>query len=608
MRELEYPFDSDYILKKSRRIRRELLAEADPEKGGKTFLKKKIAVLGGSTTHDIIRILDLFLLDQGVEAEFYESEYAQYWQDAMFDNPELKEFSPDLIYIHTTSRNITMYPVFDDGKEQVSEKLSSQYRHFEVMWDKLAQSYHCPVIQNNFEYPGYRLMGNRDAVDIHGRIAFINRLNLMFAEYAQGHENFYLNDINYVAASYGLDRWADSAYWHMYKYAMSMQAIPEFAYNLSHIIKAVFGKNKKALVLDLDNTLWGGVVGDDGPENLELGQETPMGQVYQEFQSYVKAHKELGILLNINSKNDEENALAGLNHPDGMLRPEDFIVIKANWETKSQNMTEIASALNIGKDALVFVDDNPREREIVRTQVPETAVPEMTKGEELAPDKFIRILDKNGYFEVISLSEDDKKRNEMYKANALRKSQEEGFGDYKEFLKSLEMKAIIAGFDPIHFARIAQLTNKSNQFNLTTRRFTQAEIEQIAGDPGYITLYGRLSDKFGDNGVVSLITGRIEEQVLHVELWLMSCRVLKRDMEFAMMDALVHECKIRGINTIKGYYYKTAKNAMVRNFYGLMGFNKVADGPAEGDSEWQFVIPELYQCKNTVIMVNESFS
>lgn len=605
MRELEYPFDGDYILKKSRSIRRQLLKAVEEEQGGKSFLKKKIAVLGGSTTHDIIRILDLFLLDQGIEAEFYESEYAQYWQDAMFDNPELKEFSPDLVYIHTTSRNITMYPAFDDGKEQVEEKLSGQFRHFEVMWDKLAQSYHCPVIQNNFEYPGYRLMGNADAVDIHGRIAFINRLNLMFAEYAQVHENFYLNDINYVAASYGLDRFADSSYWHMYKYAMSMQAIPEFTYNLSHMIKAVFGKNKKALVLDLDNTLWGGIVGDDGPENLELGQETPMGQVYQEFQSYLKAHKELGILLNINSKNDEENAIAGLQHPDSILKPEDFIVIKANWETKSRNMAEIASALNIGKDALVFVDDNPREREIVRTQVPEAAVPEMTSGEELAPDKFIKILDKNGYFEVISLSEDDKKRNEMYKANVLRKSQEESFGDYREFLRSLEMKAVIAGFDSVHFSRIAQLTNKSNQFNLTTRRFTQAEIEQIAEDSNYITLYGRLADKFGDNGVVSLLIGRIEEKTLHMELWLMSCRVLKRDMEFAMMDELVKVCQKRGIDEIRGYYYKTAKNAMVKDFYGLMGFDKVKDGPGEGDSEWEFVIPKLYEDKNTVIMVNE---
>lgn len=606
MRELEYPFDSDYILKKSKRIRRELLAQAEPENGGKKFLKKKIAVLGGSTTHDIVRILDLFLLDQGIQAEFYESEYAQYWQDAMFGNPELFEFGPELIYIHTTNRNITMYPEMSDDRQQVEDKLSAQYLHFEKMWEKLEGTYHCPIIQNNFEYPGYRLMGNREAYDVHGKIAFINRLNVMFAEYAAVHQNFYLSDINYVSTCYGLDQWADPAYWHMYKYAMSMRAIPDFAYNLSHIIKAVWGKNKKAFVLDLDQTLWGGIVGDDGPEKLELGQETSMGQVYQEFQQYIKAHKDLGVLLNVNSKNEEENALAGLNHPDGALKPEDFIVIKANWETKSQNIIEIAQTLNIGRDALVFVDDNPREREIIRQQVPEVAVPEMTEGESLAPDKFIKILDKNGYFEVISISEDDKKRNEMYKANALRKSQEESFGDYKEYLKSLDMQGIIKAFEPMYFSRIAQLTNKSNQFNLTTRRFTQAEIEQLAADENYITLYGKLEDKFGDNGVVSLLVGKKEGEALSMELWLMSCRVLKKDMEYAMMDALVAECRRQGIKTIYGHYYKTAKNAMVKEFYGQMGFEKIGGGPGEGDSEWRFVIPAEYEAQNTVITVNKS--
>lgn len=601
MRELEYPFDGEYILKKSKQIKKELLSSAEAE--GRKFLVKKVAVLGGSTTHDIVRVLELFLLDQGIQAEFYESEYNQYWQDAMFDNPELAAFGPELVYIHTTSRNISMYPAFSDSRAEVEERLQNQFQHFEVMWDKLKETYHCPVIQNNFEYPAYRLMGNRDAVDIHGRISFINRLNLMFSEYAESHDNFYLNDINYVAASYGLDRWADPAYWHMYKYAMGMQAIPEFSYNLSHMIKAIFGKNKKALVLDLDNTLWGGIVGDDGPENLEIGQETPMGQVYQEFQTYIKAHKELGVLLNIDSKNDEANAIAGLNHPDGILRPEDFIVIKANWETKSQNMSEIASILNIGKDALVFVDDNPREREIIRQQIPEAAVPEMTRGETLEPEKYIKILDKNGYFEVVSLSEDDKNRNEMYKANALRKSQEEGFGDYKEFLRSLEMKGTISAFDPMHFARIAQLTNKSNQFNLTTRRYTQAEIEQMAGDSDYITLYGRLLDKFGDNGVVSLIIGQIEEGDLHVRLWLMSCRVLKRDMEFAMMDALVEVCQKRGIHRIIGYYYPTPKNAMVKNFYELQGFTRTEEDE-KGNTTWQFDMKEEYEKKNHVIVVN----
>ena len=602
MRELEYPFDAGYLLKKSKRIKRTLLEQTAADGTPVTFLKKRIAVLGGSTTHDIIRMLELFLLNYGIEPEFYESEYAQYWQDAMFDNEELVQFHPDLIYIHTTGRNITFFPDMEDSLQGIEDKLEAQMNHFRVMWEKLENTYHCPVIQNNFEFPFYRILGNRDSYDPHGKTAFIQRLNMELARYAAQQEHFYIYDIQYESAAFGLDRWTDPSYWHMYKYAMSMQAIPDFAFHLSHIIKAVFGKNKKAFVLDLDNTLWGGIVGDDGPENLEIGQETSMGQVYQEFQGYLKEHKKIGVLLNVDSKNEEENALAGLKHPEGILKPEDFIVIKANWLPKSQNLTEIASELNIGRDALVFVDDNPAEREIIRQHVPETAVPEMTDGDQVNPDQFIRILDKNAYFEVVTLSEDDKHRNEMYKANAMRKEQEESFGNYSDFLKSLEMKAVIRGFEPVYYSRIAQLTNKSNQFNLTTKRMTQAEVEQMAQDPGYITLYGKLKDKFGDNGVVSLVIGKKNGDTLELILWLMSCRVLKRDMEQAMLDTLVWQSRESGIRKLHGYYYKTAKNAMVKDFYGAMGFQKLSE--KDGDSEWEYVIPEKYENKNLVIDVN----
>ena len=630
MKELEYPFDSEHILKKSRKIRRQLL------EGRTDFLSKKIAVLGGSTTHDIIRVLEVFLLNQGIKPQFYESEYAQYWQDVMFDNPELTEFAPDLIYIHTSNRNIMAYPSAADTEQQVDAMLEDVYEHFRVMWEKIADKYQCPVIQNNFEYPFYRILGNQEAVYVQGRISFLNRLNEKFYRYAREHGGFYIHDINYMAAAYGLDKWADPFYWHMYKYAMCMQAIPEFAYNLSNIIKAVFGRNKKSLVLDLDNTLWGGIVGDDGVENLEIGQETSMGQVYTEFQSYIKAQKEIGVMLNVNSKNDHDNAIAGLEHPDGILRPDDFILIKANWEPKSRNIVEIAGEMNIMPDSLVFVDDNPAEREIVGMQVPGVAVPAIG-----TPEQYIRVLDHSGFFEVADLSEDDRKRNEMYKANIARQQQQQSFGDYKEYLLSLEMRGMVRAFEPMYMARIAQLTNKSNQFNLTTRRYTQSDIERFASDDTYITRYGKLEDKFGDNGVVSVVIGRkgrmsetavyrsgqsaadVEEtvcieqadvyseisegtkaaadmDVLHIELWLMSCRVLKRDMEYAMMDSMVEACQDCGIRRIMGYYYPTAKNAMVKEFYAMMGFTKIQEDEA-GNSAWQFDIPEPYEKKNTVI-------
>lgn len=595
MQELTFPFDGELILKKSKKLKRALLESRTD------FLEKRIAVLGGSTTHDIIRILELFLLDQGIRPVFYESEYAQYWQDAMFDNPLLSDFAPDLIFIHTSNRNITDYPTPGDSKERIDELFSEQYEHFRVMWDKLADTYHCPVIQNNFEYPYYRLLGNQEAVCIQGRISFLNRLNEAFYQYAREHESFYIHDINYISAAYGLDRWSDPLYWHMYKYACCMQAIPTFAHNLSNIIKSIFGKNKKALALDLDNTLWGGIVGDDGPENLEIGQETPMGQVYAEFQAYLKAQKEIGVMLTVNSKNEEENALAGLNHPEGVLKPEDFILIKANWEPKSQNIAEIAQELSILPDSLVFVDDNPAEREIVKMQIPGAAVPPLS-----SPEQYVRILDRSGFFEVTKLSEDDRKRNEMYRANAERKKQQAQFGDYHEYLLSLAMQGTIRPFEPLYMARIAQLTNKSNQFNLTTRRYTQGEIEAFAADERYITRYGKLADRFGDNGVVSVVIGRRDENrsVLHIELWLMSCRVLKRDMEYAMMDSIVEACQACGIEKIIGYYYPTAKNAMVKDFYGMMGFEK-AEETDTGVTTWHFTVPADYVPKNDVIAVEK---
>lgn len=610
MRELEYPFDGEVILKKSKKIKRALLEERSD------FTEKRIAVLGGSTTHDIIRMLELFLLEQGIRPVFYESEYAQYWQDVMFDNPELRSFAPDLIFIHTTNRNL-VFPSVSDSQERVDGLLSEQYDHFRVMWEKIAEAYHCPVIQNNFDYPSYRLLGNQEGVYPQGRICFVNRLNEKFYRYAGEHGNFYINDINYLSAAYGLDRWADSLYWHMYKYACCMQAIPVLAHNLANIIKSVFGRNRKALVLDLDNTLWGGVVGDDGPENLEIGQETPMGQVYSEFQGYVKAQKDIGVMLAVNSKNEYDNAIAGLNHPEGVLKPEDFVLIKANWEPKSSNITAIAQELNILPDSLVFVDDNPAEREIVSAQNAGVAVPGIG-----TPEQYIRVLDHSGFFEVTSLSEDDRKRSEMYRANAERKIQQERFADYREYLLSLEMRGTIRPFEAVYMARIAQLTNKSNQFNLTTRRFTQAQIEAFAADPGYITRYGKLSDRFGDNGVVSVVIGRkgtaadVEiyrrgetpdtadgGDVLHLELWLMSCRVLKRDMESAMMDSVVEACRECGIGTIMGYYYPTAKNAMVKDFYQMMGFEKTEETDT-GVTVWKFEIPTEYENKNTVIAVN----
>ncbi len=587
-----YPFDYAAITDHRRRTRRELLND------GSTRIKKKIAVLGGSTTNDFIKTLEIFLLAEGIEPIFYESEYNRFWQDAMFENPELKEFQPDIIYIHTSFRNIAAFlPSPTESAEDVNAKLEQRFDYYRRMWDKLRDDYNCPVIQNNFELPPYRLLGNRDCYDSRGAVNFITKLNLKFAEYAEANQGFFISDLNYIASCFGLDKWFDNEAWYMYKYACSLDAVPDVSFNLSHIIKSIFGKNKKVLALDLDNTLWGGIVGDDGVEGIEIGEETATAECYKAFQEYVKKQKDIGVMLTVASKNDHENAIAGLNHPDGILRPDDFIVIKANWETKDRNLVATANQMDLGIESFVFADDNPTERALVERSIKSIAIPLMDK-----PSEYIRNIDKNGYFEVTNFSADDLKRNEMYKANAKRAELSADFTDYNEYLLSLDMKGEIKAFSPIYMQRITQLTNKSNQFNLTTKRYTQPEIEETANDGNHITLYGKLADTFGDNGVVSVVIGKIKERICDIELWLMSCRVLKKNMEYAMLDTLVEECKKRSINTIIGHYYPTAKNSMVRNLFGDFGFEEVAEDE-NGNIEWKLDITE-YVNKNNVIKVN----
>ncbi len=594
MKELEYPFDARYLIKKKKTLKRQFL-EADTK-----YIDKKIAVLGGSTTHDIVAILELFLLNFGIRGSFYESEYNQYFEDVMFDNPELKDFDPDLIYIFTTNKNITAYPSVGMTKDEVGAMLDAEMNRFKALWEKIENTYHCPVIQNNFDFPPYRLLGNSDCYNIAGHVRYINSLNERFADHACTHKDFFIEDIQYLSASYGLDAWADPLYWHMYKYALSMEAIPTLSYSVACIIKSLYGKNKKVLTLDLDNTLWGGIVGDDGPENLAIGQETSMGQAYSEFQGYIKSHKDIGVILTVDSKNDHENAVAGLNHPDATLTADDFVVIKANWDPKSKNLADTAAELNLLPESFVFVDDNPAEREIIRAQIPGAAVPEIDNVEN-----YIRAIDHAGYFEVTKLSADDAKRNEMYKANAQRAALQATFDDYGQYLDSLEMTGVIRSFEPVFLDRIAQLTNKSNQFNLTTKRYSRADIEEVADSKEYIDLYGKLIDKFGDNGVVSVVIGHKNGEVLDMDLWIMSCRVLKRDMEFAMMDSLVCRAKEEGLKKIIGYYYPTAKNNMVREFYDLMGFKKISEDE-QGNTVWEFDLTGTYENKNSHIKVDQT--
>ena len=369
-----YPLDTETLLRKKRRLRRELLAQ-NPHP-----LHKKIAILGGSTTNEVADQLGLFLLQYGIEAEFYQSEYAQYWQDAMFGTPELDAFAPDVIYIHTTWRNLTALPTTADSPEQIEEMLQAQYTHFETMWQALEQKFACPVIQNNFDRPNYRLMGNRDIWDIHGRSNFISRLNQKFYAYAARHPHFYINDIDYLSADYGLTAWGDAFYWHMYKYALCLDAIPSLANSVANIIYTYiyYGRNKKALVLDLDNTLWGGVVGDDGVDGLAIGPEVPEGQVYAEFQSYCKALKSIGVILAVDSKNDEAMHWRGSTIPMGYCAPMTLWPSRPTGSPRTRTCRPLRRSSTWGRTALSLLMTTRRNGLLWRHRCPGRLCPRWT--------------------------------------------------------------------------------------------------------------------------------------------------------------------------------------------------------------------------------------
>lgn len=589
---LEYPFDSEIIMRKQKSIKRALLEKNN------SYIEKNIAILGGYTTDEIKNILELFLLKTGIKANFYQSEYNKYYEDSLFPNEELENFKPDIIIVATATANIINVPQITDQENDVASKLELELQHYKNIWQSLKQKYNAIIIQNNFELPHYRLLGNLDSSDYRGLSNFVMELNRKFAEYARNNKGFYINDVHYLSAQFGLDRWQDRNLWHAYKFAVSYEATPTFAHNVCSIIKGILGKSSKCLVLDLDNTLWGGVIGDDGLAGINIGTETPVAEAYTEFQKYAKELKARGIILAVCSKNDLANAKEGFTHPDSILQYEDFISFKANWEPKHINIKEIAEEINIGLDSLVFIDDNPVERQIVRENLPLVIVPEIDVHEITGYQKMI---DRLGLFEPVSISQDDLVRNNSYKENIERQKIQNEFNSYEDFLQSLNMQAEIKSVKPIYLERITQLTNKTNQFNLTTKRYTIAEIEEIASSEEYITLYGRLTDKFGDNGLVSIIIGYKQEEILEIKLWLMSCRVLKRGMEEAMFDELVKIAKQNGIRAIKGYYYKTAKNNMVSNLYANLGFTKI--GHNGEDTVWQYVIPETLDSFNKFIKV-----
>ncbi|NJL86458.1 MAG: HAD-IIIC family phosphatase [Leptolyngbyaceae cyanobacterium SM1_1_3] len=373
---------------------------------------------------------------------------------------------------------------------------------------------------------------------------------------------------------------------------------------MSRILAAIRGLSFKCLVLDLDNTLWGGVIGDDGLSGIELGQGTGPGEAFQAFQHYVKSLKQRGIVLAVCSKNNEKTAMEPFEkHPEMVLKLEDFAVFVANWEDKATNLKRIAESLNIGLDSLVFFDDNPAERAIVRQFAESVAVPEVPED----PAWYLRCLSDAGYFEAVLFSKDDAQRAEQYRANSQRDALKGKSHSIDSFLECLDMKLTVAPVDVLSLQRTTQLVNRSNQFNLTTRRCTEAQMQQMSTDADVLCLQIRLRDAFGDNGLISVVVAkptRLENRRgLHIDIWLMSCRVLGRQVEQEVLNMLVEQARQRGDGFLLGEYIQTKKNEMVKQHYANLGFELLSEKLDENDqfcSLWYLDL-EAFKPFNTFI-------
>jgi FkbH-like protein len=442
---------------------------------------------------------------------------------------------------------------------------ASKIAQFQPLWQHCRQTLGATVIQCNFEIPEVDPLGHLSASLPGGLASILLQINREIARHGTA-----ILDVDRIAALHGKQRWNDEALWQAAKQYPSTTAIPLLMRHASALIRASLGLSSKCLVLDLDNTLWGGVVGEDGVNGIRLGG-TPAGESFVAFQRYVQALQRRGVILAVCSKNNETDAKAPfLEHPEMVLKLEDIALFAANWESKDKNLRDIAAALNIGLDSIVFLDDNPVERNLIRSLIPEIEVPELPPD----PADYATALHRSLCFEAWTLTDDDRNRAASYRQNAQRTQQLAVSGNVEEYLAGLEMQVELRPFDEANLGRIVQLINKTNQFNLTTRRITEAECLALIGRPDCYTQFMRLKDRFGDNGITGVLIAFVEDGNLRIDNWLLSCRVLGRRVEDAMLAAAMDFAAARGCEYAIGEFIPTAKNAQVSGIFETYGFEK----------------------------------
>lgn len=542
----------------------------------------RLALIGDATFDLLAPILRVIAFASGIDLSVYCGSYGQHAQEILEPASPLQTFRPEIVVFATGWRSLGLPEESRDPDGAVTRAVVE----LQALWRQCRERYEAFVIQHNFEVPEPAPYGRLSAILANGRARLLQRINLALSEAAAAEPGVAVLDIDQIAGAFGKRLWERPAEWQTAKQYPSAVALPELARHQVALVRAVLGLSYKALVLDLDGVLWGGVVAEDGLPGILLGG-SGAGEAYREFQRYVKTLGQRGVLLAVCSKNNDDDARAPFqSHPDRVLKLNDFAAFMANWEPKDENLRRIATELHISLDSIVFVDDNPVERDWIRRQLPEVEVPEWPAE----PAEFVHALDRGRYFEALALTSEDRERSVSIRTDAARETLRETSGSLEEFLRGLEMEIDLRPFEDVDIPRIVQLIHKTNQFNLTTRRHSEAEVRRLIDTAGTYTQALRLRDRFGDSGLVGVLIAARRDDSLLVDTWLLSCRVLGRRVPEASFAALCQYAAATGCRFLLGAYHPTPKNALVAEFFEQIGFTCTEMSPA-GVRSYRLEVP-----------------
>jgi FkbH-like protein len=540
----------------------------------------RLGIVCNATSHFMVPALTATAARYGIALECIEANYGQVMQEALAPDSVINRARADAVLVSIDYRGLALGVPFGDSAA-AETVVAAAIDELRVLRDGLRKNSGAGCIFQTLARPVEATFGSLDLALPGTSRNVIDLFNRSLATSLAGKQDLLL-DVGGLAETVGLSAWHDSSLWNIGKIPFANRFLPVYADLTCRLIAALRGKSRRCLVLDLDNTLWGGVIGDDGLDGIVIGQGDPQGEAHLGVQRMALELRERGIVLAVSSKNNDEIArLPFQKHPEMLLREHHLAVFQANWNDKAGNIRAIAAELSLGLDSLVFLDDNPAERRLVRDMLPDVAVPELPDD----PALYVRTLLAAGYFEAITYSPEDQKRGDFYQDNARRAALQRATGDLDAYLASLDMTITFQPFDEVGRARIAQLINKSNQFNLTTRRYSETQVAEIEADPNCFTLQVRLIDTFGDNGMISVVICRQDPGVWQIDTWLMSCRVLGRRVEQAVLQELLIHARSLGIGRLIGTYRPTERNRLVEDHYGKLGFTEY-ERMTDGSTVW----------------------